>query len=86
MSAGADRVRVVVVVADLPTVQRLLVMVVGRRHTITHLEAEEAPSGRWRVTLDCALDGGDPDLLLERLRRIPTVLTVAVRGREHEPA
>jgi hypothetical protein len=74
--AAAVRVRFVATVSDLATVQRLLMMLVGRRHPITRFEATETADGRWLVTLDCA--DGDPQLLLERLRRSPSVLGVRV--------
>jgi hypothetical protein len=78
-SAAADRVRFTAVVADLPTVQRLLMMVVSRRHALTRFEAAEGSDGRWLVTLDCPASGLDRHLLLERMRRLPAMLTVTVR-------
>ena len=71
---AADRVRFVVTVSDLATVQRLLMMLVGRRHPITRFEATETAGAHWLVTLDCP--DADPPLLLERLRRSPSVLDV----------
>jgi hypothetical protein len=79
-------VRFVATVADLATVQRVLMMVVGRRHPLTHFEATETPDARWRVTLDCPMGDQDPALLLERLRRAPCVLTVrSLPGRAGPP-
>jgi hypothetical protein len=74
--APAVRVRFVATVSDLATVQRVLMMLVGRRHPVTRFEATETADARWLVTLDCA--DGDPQLLLERLRRAPSVLGVRV--------
>lgn len=71
-----DRMTVTATVADLAAVQRVLMLVVGRRHAITRFTAEETTTGRWRVTLDCPVTGADPGLLPERLRRFPSVLTV----------
>jgi hypothetical protein len=65
-----------VTVTDLPGVQRLLTMLVGRAHTITRFEAEEAGGGRWRVVVDCRLDGRDPALVRERVLRLPSVVSL----------
>jgi hypothetical protein len=69
-------VRFAVTVSDLATVQRLLMMLVGRRHPVTRFEAAETTDAQWLVTLDCA--DGDQQLLLERLLRAPSVLGVRV--------
>jgi hypothetical protein len=75
VGGDARQVRFAATVADLATVQRVLMMVVGRRHAVTRFEAAETAGAGWSVTLDCALAGQDPGLLLERLRRVPSVLT-----------
>jgi hypothetical protein len=72
----AVRVRFVATVSDLATVQRLLMMLVGRRHPVTRFEATETAGTGWLVVLDCA--DQDPQLLLERLQRSPSVLGVRV--------
>ncbi|MGY1854979.1 hypothetical protein [Modestobacter sp. SYSU DS0290] len=70
-----------VLVADLPGVQRVLTLLIGRNHTLTRCDAEEAGAGRWSVRLDVIADPDELDLLEARLHRIPSVLTVDVRSR-----
>lgn len=67
-----------VTVTDLATVQRLLVLLTGRRQPVTRFVACQAAGGRWYVTLDCANGTEDPGLLQARLARPPTVLAVRV--------
>lgn len=62
-------------VADLAAVQRLLVVLTGRRHAVTRFAAHEAPGGRWEVTVECP-PGEDAHLLRARLLRPPAVLSV----------
>lgn len=70
-----------VTVTDLATVQRLLVLLAGRRHPITRFSACQQAGGRWDVTLDCPTGTQDLHLLLARLARPPTVLSVRVLAR-----
>jgi hypothetical protein len=72
-------VKLYVTVPDLPTVQRVLVLLTGRRYPLTRFEAEEAGAGRWRVSLDTVVDADEAELLEARLQRLPSVLTVEVR-------
>jgi hypothetical protein len=72
-------VKVHVTVPDLPTVQRVLVLLTGRRYPLTRFEAEEAGAGRWRVSLDTVVDADEAGLLEARLLRLPSVLAVDVR-------
>jgi hypothetical protein len=69
-----------VTVSELTSVQRVLVLLIGRAYRITRFEAEEAGAGCWRLALDCTADDRDADLLEARLLRLPTVLRVD-RGR-----
>ena len=70
-----------VLVTDLASVQRVLMMLCGRSYEPTRFEAEEAGSGRWRVGFDtCTTDRG-AGLLTARLHRQIGVLDV-----EHESA
>jgi acetolactate synthase regulatory subunit len=72
-------VKVHVTVPDLPTVQRVLTLLTGRRYPITRFEAEEAGAGRWRVSLDTTVSTDGAELLEARLQRLPSVLAVEVR-------
>jgi acetolactate synthase regulatory subunit len=72
-------VKLYVTVPDLPTVQRVLVLLTARRYPLTRFEAEEAGAGRWRVSLDTVVDADDAELLEARLQRLPSVLSVEVR-------
>jgi hypothetical protein len=74
-----NAVKVHVTVPDLAGVQRVLVLLTGRRNQLTHFAAEEAGVGRWRVTLDVVAGSDDVDLLEARLNRLPSVLVVDVR-------
>lgn len=83
---AVERLKYTVTVTDLPGVQRILTTLVGRRHAISHFEAEEAAGHGWRVTVDCPSVGQDPALLLERLSRFPSVLAVTcARGSQLDP-
>jgi hypothetical protein len=76
-------VKVHVLVADVADVQRILVLLTGRNYPITRFEAEDAGSGRWRLSIDCVVDAQGADLLEARLHRLPGVLTVRLRPSEH---
>ncbi len=71
--------KVAVLVCDVAGVQRILVLLTGRNHPITRFEAEDAGSGRWRLSIDCLVDAPGADLLEARLHRLPSVLTVRLR-------
>jgi hypothetical protein len=71
--------KVHVTVPDLAGVQRVLMLLTGRRNQLTHFAAEEAGVGRWRVTLDVVAGPDEVDLLEARLHRLPSVLGVDVR-------
>ena len=75
--------KVSVVVSDVAGVQRVLTLLTGRNYPITRFEAEEAGSGRWRLSIDCVVDAPGADLLEARLHRIPSVLTVRLRPGGH---
>jgi hypothetical protein len=75
---GAGLTTYTVTVSDLATVQRVLVLLVGRRHAVTRFAASRGAGGRWHVTLDCPTGAEDPGLLQARLSRPPTVLSVSV--------
>lgn len=75
--------KVSVVVSDVIGVQRILTLLTGRTYPITRFEAEEAGSGRWRLSVDCVVDAQGADLLEARLHRLPSVLSVRVRASEH---
>lgn len=70
------RFRFCVTVMDVVSVQRVLVMLTGRAHRITRLEAEEADGGLWRLSIDCTAGASEAELLQARLSRLPSVLTV----------
>jgi hypothetical protein len=70
--------KVQLALTDLVAVQRVLVLLTGRNHAVTHFEAEEAGAGRWRLTLDTLGDLDDLELLEARLLRLPAVLSVDV--------
>ncbi|MGY1807008.1 hypothetical protein ACI8AF_06515 [Blastococcus sp. SYSU D00669] len=74
-------VRLTVTTTDDVGVQRVLALLTGRGHRFTHLEAEEAGAGRWRLDLDCFADTDESRLLEQRLLRLPSVLAVEVRRR-----
>ena len=74
--------KVSVVVSDVTGVQRILVLLTGRNYQITRFEAEEAGSGRWRLSVDCVVDAEGADLLEARLHRLPSVLAVRLRPSE----
>ena len=71
--------KVHVTVPDLPTVQRVLVLLTARRYPLTRFEAEEAGAGRWRVSIDTVVGADGAELLEARLLRLPSVLSVEVR-------
>ena len=75
--------KVAVLVCDVAGVQRILTLLTGRNCAITRFEAEEAGSGRWRLSVDCVVDAPGADLLAARLQRIPSVLTVRLRRGGH---
>ena len=77
--AACSTAKVSVVVSDVAGVQRILALLTGRSYDITRFEAEEAGSGRWRLSIDCVVDGHGADLLEARLNRLPSVLTVRLR-------
>ncbi len=74
--------KVSVVVADVTGVQRILTLLTGRNCSFTRFQAEEAGSGRWRLSIDCVVDAQGADLLEARLHRIPSVLDVRPRPSE----
>jgi hypothetical protein len=71
--------KVSLTLTDLTGVQRVLVLLTGRRHPFTHFEAQETGGGRWRLSLDTSGDRAELELLEARLLRSPAVLTVDVR-------
>ena len=75
--------KLAVLVCDVAGVQRILVLLTGRNYSITRFEAEEAGSGRWRLSVDCVVDAQGADLLEARLHRLPSVLSVRLRAAEH---
>ena len=72
--------KVFVTVSDLVSVQRVVMMLNGRNHQITRLEAEEAGQGQWRLCIGCTADDDEADLMRVRLERLPSVLTVRLDG------
>lgn len=76
MTPLAAPLRLRCTVGDLATVQRLLVVLTGRRHAVAGFAAERA-GDRWSVTVDCP-PGEDGPLLQARLLRPPGVLSVTV--------
>ena len=65
-----------IVVTDAVGLQRVLTLLMGRRHAFTRLEAEEAGAGRWTVRLDLVATRDELDLVTARLHRLPSVLGV----------
>jgi hypothetical protein len=66
------------VVTDQVGVQRVLMLLTGRRHAVTRFEARQTGADRWQLSLDTADDQQELQLLEARLLRLPTVLTVEV--------
>jgi hypothetical protein len=73
--------KVHVIVMDALGAQRVLMMLTGRRYTLTRFEAQEVGTGRWRTTVDVIAGPNQVDLLEERLHRVPSVLDVEVKLR-----
>ena len=74
----ASPAKVRIVVPDAVGLQRVLTLLMGRRHAFTRLEAEEAGAGRWTVRLDLVATADELDLVTARLHRLPSVLSVEV--------
>jgi hypothetical protein len=73
--------RIHALVADMPSVQRVLTLLTGRNYPLTRFEAEEAGGGRWRLRIETmAAEDGQVELLVTRLQRLVSVLVVSTES------